>query len=114
MHELSIAMSILDLAAEEAAKHGNARVTHLHVKLGPLSGVVRSALLSAYELARLGSSLEEAELVIQEVPVLVHCSVCASTQSAVSPQDIRCGQCGTPTSEVLGGRELELVAMEIQ
>jgi hydrogenase nickel incorporation protein HypA/HybF len=114
MHELSIAMSILELAAEEAARHGDARVTQIHVKLGPLSGVVRAALLSAYELARLGSTLEEAELIIQEVPVVVHCPVCETARPAVSPYDIRCAECGTPASDLLHGRELELVAMEIQ
>jgi hydrogenase nickel incorporation protein HypA/HybF len=107
-------MSILDLAAEEAGRHGDVSVKQIHVKLGPLSGVVRAALLSAYELARLGSALEEAELIIQEVPVLVHCPVCETARPAVSAYDIRCAECGTPAAEVLSGRELELVAMEIQ
>jgi hydrogenase nickel incorporation protein HypA/HybF len=107
-------MSLLDLAAEEAARHGDARVTQIHVKLGPLSGVVGSALLSAYELARQGSALEEAELIIQEVPVVVHCPVCETARPPVSAQDFRCATCGTPAAEVLSGRELELVAMEIR
>jgi hydrogenase nickel incorporation protein HypA/HybF len=107
-------MSILDMAAEEAERHGDVRVTQIHVRLGPLSGVVPAALVSAYELARQGSALEEAELIIQEVPVLVRCPVCKTARPAISVQDIRCAQCGAPAAEVLGGRELELVAMEIQ
>jgi hydrogenase nickel incorporation protein HypA/HybF len=114
MHELSIAMSILNMVALEAARHGDARVTQIHVKLGPLSGVVGTALLSAYELARVDSNLEDAELIIQEVPVTVRCPVCDSARPAVSAQDIRCAECGSPAAEVLSGRELELVAMEIQ
>jgi hydrogenase nickel incorporation protein HypA/HybF len=114
MHELSIAMSILDLAAEEAARHDDARVTQIHVNLGPLSGVVRAALASAFELARVGSPLEQAELIIQDVPVLLHCPVCATARPAVSAHEIRCARCGTPATEVLSGRDLELVALEIQ
>jgi hydrogenase nickel incorporation protein HypA/HybF len=114
MHELSIAMSLLELAAEEAARHGDSRVTQIHVKLGPLSGVAGAALLSAYELARLGSTLEEAELVIQEVPVVVHCTTCNMARPAVSAQEIRCAECGTLAEKVLSGGDLELVAMEIQ
>jgi len=48
MHELSIAMSILDLAQEEADRNGGATVAAIHLKIGPLSGVVPQALESAY------------------------------------------------------------------
>ncbi len=54
MHELSIALSILDVAAEEAERQGNARVVAIHLRLGPLSGVVKGALLSAFELVAKG------------------------------------------------------------
>ena len=53
MHELSIALSLLDLVEEEAERRG-VRVAAVHVRLGPLSGVVRDALVSAFELAREG------------------------------------------------------------
>jgi hydrogenase nickel incorporation protein HypA/HybF len=114
MHELSIAMSILDLAEQESARLGDARILEIHVKLGPLSGVVRGALVSAYELAREGTRLESAELIVQEVPVRIHCPVCNVSQPAVSAREIRCAECGAPADEILSGRELELVAMEIQ
>ena len=50
MHELSIAMALVDMAAEEAEKRG-ARVVAAHVRLGILSGVVKEALVSAYQMA---------------------------------------------------------------
>jgi Zn finger protein HypA/HybF involved in hydrogenase expression len=40
MHELSIALGILDVAGEEAQRHGG-RVAAIHLKLGPLAGVVK-------------------------------------------------------------------------
>jgi hydrogenase nickel incorporation protein HypA/HybF len=40
MHELSIAMSIVELAEEEAERRG-VQVTAVHLKLGALSGVVK-------------------------------------------------------------------------
>jgi hydrogenase nickel incorporation protein HypA/HybF len=114
MHELSIAVSILDLAEEEAERHGSARVREIHLKLGALSGVVKEALLSAYELARESTPLEEAELVIEEVPVRVLCPTCQTAQGVVSVQQLCCARCGTPSADIVSGRELELVAMEIQ
>jgi hydrogenase nickel incorporation protein HypA/HybF len=66
MHELSIAMSILDLAEEEAEKHGEKQITAIHVKVGELSGVVAEALSNAYELAREQTRFEHCRLVIEQ------------------------------------------------
>jgi|SRR5207253_10883868 len=114
MHELSIALSILDLAAEEAERHRAARVAAIHVRLGPLSGVVRDALVSAYELAREGSRLKDAALVIEEVPVVVYCPSCAGRRPVPDVRELCCPVCATPTPEVLSGRELEVAALEIE
>jgi hydrogenase nickel incorporation protein HypA/HybF len=114
MHELSIALSILDMAVEEAERQGGGRVAAIHLRLGPLSGVVKDALQSAYELAREDSPLRDAELVIEEVGLAVYCSACAAERTLLSAQDLSCPACGTPTPEVVRGRELEVVALEIE
>ena len=114
MHELSIALSLIDAAEEEAARRGDARVTALHVRIGPLSGVVPNALLSAYGLACEGSSLDGSKLIIEEVQIVIHCAKCGGDHSAVSPQMLCCVVCGAPAADVIQGRELELTAMEIQ
>jgi len=113
MHELSIAMSILDLVEEEAARQGDARVAVVHLKLGPLSGVVKEALLSAFDLAREDTDLKDCELIIEEIPIVVHCPACGTKQSVISMQNMCCATCATPTPEVLTGRELEVCAMEL-
>jgi hydrogenase nickel incorporation protein HypA/HybF len=114
MHELSIALSILDVAAEEAAKQGAVRVRAVHLKLGPLAGVIKQALLSAFEMARADSELPEAELVVEEVPVQILCSYCQAERPVVSVQEIVCAECGAPSARVTHGRELEIVALEIE
>jgi hydrogenase nickel incorporation protein HypA/HybF len=114
MHELSIALSILDLAHEEATRHGGARVLEVHLKLGPLSGVVKEALLSAFDLVRASETASDARLVIEETPIRVHCPVCQDTRGVMSVQELRCAECGAPTPDVLSGRDLEVVAMEIE
>jgi hydrogenase nickel incorporation protein HypA/HybF len=113
MHELSIALSILDLAAEEAERQAG-RVTAVHLKLGPLAGVVKEALMSAYELAREGTDLSTADLVVEEVPLMAYCPACAGPRLLASPQLLCCPDCGTPTPDVVSGRELEVVALEIE
>jgi hydrogenase nickel incorporation protein HypA/HybF len=68
MHELSIAMSIVELVEEEAAQRGGVRVNAIHLKLGALAGVVKEALLASYELACDGTSLAGSRLVFEEGP----------------------------------------------
>ena len=66
MHELSIALSIIEGAEEELARQGGGRVCAVYLKLGPLAGVVKEALLFSYGLASEGTALEGSSLVIEE------------------------------------------------
>jgi len=113
MHELSIAISLVEVAARELRRQGGRRVEAVHLKLGPLSGVVREALLSAYELACEQSPLHDSKLVIHEVPIEILCDQCGQDEQVISIQNMRCRACGTPSAKVVKGRELELIALEI-
>ena len=113
MHELSIAMSIVEMAEEEAEQRG-AQVSAVHLKLGALAGVVKGALLSSYEIACEGTGLEGSRLVIEEVPVVVYCSQCLAARPLVSIQMFVCPECGSPASKILEGRELQVFALEMQ
>lgn len=114
MHELSIAMSILDVAEEQMENHPGAKVEAIHVRVGPLSGVVKEALISAYELAREQTRFSEARLVFEDMPIVVFCKTCNAQRAVHSLQRICCIECDTPALEVLRGRELELAALELE
>jgi hydrogenase nickel incorporation protein HypA/HybF len=109
MHELSIAMSIIEMAEEQSAN-----VIAVHLKLGPLSGVVKVALENAFSLAREGTILENAYLVIEEMPIIARCPKCVADRTLPSMQSFICPECQTPLSEIIRGRELEVVALEIE
>ena len=113
MHELSIAMSIVDLAQEEMELRG-VQVTGVHLKLGALSGVVKDALLSCYEMACSDTALQGTRLLIEDVPVVVFCATCQAQRPISSIQLFCCRECGTPTSEIVQGKELQVTALEIQ
>jgi hydrogenase nickel incorporation protein HypA/HybF len=113
MHELSIAMSIVELAEEEAARRG-VQVTAVHLKLGALSGVVKEALLGSYEMASEDTPLKGSRLIVKDVPVEVFCPSCQARRAISSIQLFCCAECGTPTSEILQGKEIEVVALEIE
>jgi hydrogenase nickel incorporation protein HypA/HybF len=113
MHELSIAMSIIEGASQEAISRGAARIHAVHLRLGPLSGVVKDALMFSYELACEGTLLEGSQLLIEEVPVVVYCPHCETEKTLDSIQRFCCPACGTLTPDIVSGKELELVAIEI-
>ena len=114
MHELSIAMSIVEMAQEEADRHGSSQVQAVHLRLGLLAGVVKEALLSSYEMACEDTLLQGSELLIEEVPVEVFCPSCNAAKYVDSIQLFACPECGTPTPTVLRGKELEVVALELR
>jgi hydrogenase nickel incorporation protein HypA/HybF len=113
MHELSIAMSLVDAACEEAERLGNVRVAALHLRLGALSGVVREALEFSFGLAAEGTAIAGSRLEIEEVPVIVFCSTCRAERELPGLQSFRCPVCGGETVDVVSGRELDLVSMEV-
>ncbi|MBZ5603750.1 MAG: hydrogenase maturation nickel metallochaperone HypA [Acidobacteriia bacterium] len=113
MHELSIALSIVELAEEEAAER-SVRVTAVHLKLGRLSGVVRDALLASYEMAAEGTALAGSRLVIEDIPVLGFCPGCNARRTLEGAVWFVCPVCESPISEIVAGRELEVYALEIR
>jgi hydrogenase nickel incorporation protein HypA/HybF len=113
MHELSIALSIVEMATEEAARLG-VQVNAVHLKLGALSGVVKDALLFSYDLACEGTPLTGSRLVIEEVPAVVYCPACDARRGIDSVQHFRCSVCNAPTPQIVQGKELEVAAWEIR
>ena len=114
MHELSIAIGIVEAACEAAAEHGGPQVSAVHLRLGKLSGVVKEALEFSYELACADTSLQGSRLIIEEVPVMVYCDRCRERVEVASLQYFRCPKCDAPVGDVVQGRELEVVGLEIE
>jgi hydrogenase nickel incorporation protein HypA/HybF len=79
-----------------------------------LSGVVKEALLSSYEMACEDTALKGSQLIVEEIPVVVFCPTCQAQRPLHSIQLFCCAECGTPTSEIVQGKELEVVALEIE
>jgi hydrogenase nickel incorporation protein HypA/HybF len=112
MHELSIAMGIVDAAMEESQRRG-VQVSAVHLRLGALSGVVKDALMFSYEVACQDTPLEGSRLMVEEVPVIIFCAQCQKTQELPSVQLFQCPECGAPTMDVRQGKELEVFALEV-
>jgi hydrogenase nickel incorporation protein HypA/HybF len=112
MHELSIALSMIEQVEQQAAAQGGG-VRSIQVKIGELSGVDVEALRFAWEIARAGTALAASELVIERVPLRVRCPQCGRTRTP-EMQAIACPDCAEAEQEILAGRELELVSLEVE
>ncbi len=106
-------MSVLEVVEEEAIRR-NVTVTGVRLRLGPLSGVIKEALEGAFELAREQSPLKDCQLIIEDVPLVAACPKCGVDRAVESVQNIVCSVCGTPTPNIVSGRELEVVGLEVE
>jgi hydrogenase nickel incorporation protein HypA/HybF len=113
MHELSIALSIVDGVLEEAERHGPAQVEAVHLRLGRLSGVDKDALVFSYRVACEDTPLIRSRLVIEDVEVVVYCPTCRGERAAQSFPLLVCGDCGSLGNRVVHGEELEITRLEL-
>lgn len=113
MHELSVALSLLDEIGEAAAREGATVVSSVRLRVGRMSGIARDALVFAWDLARADTVAAAAELHIEDIEVAVFCQTCQAERRPLAGGGLACGTCGTIASSIVRGRELELVAMEV-
>lgn len=113
MHELSIALSMIEGVLEESEKRGGIKIEAVHLKLGVFSGVDREALTFSYGLACEGTPLQGSRLMIEKVPLLIYCPACATQRAAHSERDLCCVICSTPAERIVHGQEMEVTGLEI-
>ncbi|MGW2647361.1 hydrogenase maturation nickel metallochaperone HypA [Streptomyces sp. NPDC001393] len=112
MHELSIATAIVEQAEEMARADGAGGVSSVTVRVGELAGVVPDALDFAFEVARQGTALAEARLVVEQVTAHAYCAPCAAEFAVGMPPFFWCPRCDRPSQELRSGRELEITGVE--
>jgi hydrogenase nickel incorporation protein HypA/HybF len=114
MHELSIISSVVDTVTESVAAYPGARVKEVRLRVGALSSVVEDSLQFCYGIATEGTALEGSKLVVNVLPVVMHCAPCDTDVELESLQSFRCPRCGEPCSDLRQGRELEIDSIEIE
>src|ERR1039458_2808537 len=113
MHELSIVASIVDTVTESAAAYPGARVLEVRLRVGALASVVEDSLQFCYVIATEGTALEGSRLVVNVLPVVMHCVPCGADVELEGVQSFRCSKCGEACCDLRQGRELEIEAIEI-
>lgn len=112
MHEAGLMQTALDIATEHVRRHGAQRIHRLTLRVGRMAGVEPEALTFAFAALSAGTAAAGAELAIETVPTICRCAEC---DREFEPPDFiyRCPTCGTLSTVLSGGQELELASLEV-
>lgn len=113
MHELSVCRSLISQVNDIALSQNAILVDKIHLRVGPLSGVVPDLLQSAFPFVSVNTVAAKAQLLIHSVPIEVECNVCHARTQA-SSNKLLCGQCGDWHTTLLSGDELILERIELE
>lgn len=111
MHELSLAQSIVEIVQQHLPP-GATQVETVRVRVGEMAGVVAGSLEFCFTALAQQTSLQGARLLIDAVPLTCACSDCRKDFHPAN-FDFHCPACGGHQVEILSGRELQVVEIEL-
>jgi hydrogenase nickel incorporation protein HypA/HybF len=114
MHELSIVSSVVESVTESLAAYPRARVVEVRLRVGALASVVVDSLEFCWGIAAEGTALEGSKLVVNMLPVVMHCAPCDADVELDGVQSFRCPRCGEPSMDLRQGREMDIDSIEIE
>jgi hydrogenase nickel incorporation protein HypA/HybF len=111
---MGIATEIVNTAeAAIADEIRGGRVERVTLRVGKAAGIISEYLGFCFEIAARGTSLEGAVLHIEMVPVVLQCRTCGYRWQGEVKASI-CPSCRERKLDIVAGRELQLVAVDIE
>lgn len=107
MHEMSLAVSLIERVQAEAAKGGLSRVSRVSLEVGSLQSVEPELLQEAFSVVAEGTLAEGAVLEMEVREAQALCHACGS-KFEPAYFHYACPACGKADAEILGGRDLFL------
>ena len=113
MHEMGIAQQLVQIALDSIPDDiENPKVEKVNLKIGKLAAVVDTSLTFCFEIITKDTALENATLNIDFIPVTIHCKSCENTREVDDPM-FQCPFCENSEIELLTGREIEIISIEL-
>lgn len=112
MHELSVALGIVRIAEEEAAKVGAEKINGLELEIGTMAGIEFSSLDFVWPLAVKDTRLEKAERTTHIIKARAVCADCGNIFDVQQAYDA-CPSCRSFVKKIIQGKELKLKALYI-
>jgi hydrogenase nickel incorporation protein HypA/HybF len=109
MHELGIAMSVLDTCRAAVAQHGGGRLEKVCIAVGELSAIEPELLRYAWEAVVAGGPEADCRLEVEWRPARQRCPACDEDKPRAAGSWLRlCPDCGQPLA-IEGGDELDIL-----
>jgi hydrogenase nickel incorporation protein HypA/HybF len=113
MHEASIAISLLETVSELCKKEGYSSIESVRLRVGKAAGVLPDALMFAFDIAKTGTLANEAELIIEYIPMGGHCLECKLQFESEERYIFACPECHSRSIKITQGAEMQIVDMEV-
>jgi hydrogenase nickel incorporation protein HypA/HybF len=111
MHELSMALDIIDFVQREVAQRQLHGLSIVGVRIGALSAVDPESLEFGFTAACQGTTMEGVQLVVEWVPAQIKCETCGHENTTDQPE-FTCSRCNSANIRVERGYELEVAYLE--
>ncbi|MDP2058367.1 MAG: hydrogenase maturation nickel metallochaperone HypA [Flavobacteriaceae bacterium] len=112
MHELSVALGIVKIAADETAKAGAEKVELIELEIGTLAGVDFESLEFVWPSAVKDTVLEFALKKISIIKGKAKCVDCDTVFEVEKLYD-SCPKCSSNFKGIIQGKELRVKALEV-
>lgn len=112
MHEAALALSLMDLVEDIAAREHARTVRVIEVELGALACVELEAFQQAVQSAAIGRIAERAALRVERPHGAARCMAC-DADVALSERNAPCPGCGSHRLLVSSGDQMRLKAIEV-
>lgn len=113
MHEVSIVMSIMDIAENECRNAGCTVIQSIAVDIGAASSVMPDALSMAFDIIKIDTIASEAALLINNIPLGGICNACAKRFTTDEQFILACPNCNDKDFVLDRGRELNVTEIEV-
>ena len=112
MHELGIAQNILQIVRQSVPENQAADVRAVRLRVGQLSGIVPDSLDFCFSVIVNDTEMRLAKLAIEQVPLVSECRNCKH-RFQMDDLAFSCPSCQSVSLELISGRELEVVEIEL-
>ena len=115
MHEVSIALGMVDELSRIARENEAEKITLVRLKIGKMSGIVTDSLIFAFDAIKLEHPfLSSAEIVVKEVPLIYECHDCGSQFETDDMYFPSCSDCTSNNLKIISGEEQHIEQVEVE
>jgi hydrogenase nickel incorporation protein HypA/HybF len=115
LHEVSIALGMIEELIKIAHKNDAKKVTNVKLKIGKRSGIVTDSLIFAFDAVKLEHPvLSSSTISIEEIPLTYECNKCKKAFQTDNFSFPSCPFCKSYSMKLLSGEEQHIENVELE